>query len=75
MPIRKATKKRLVEVLVHFLPMKGVYRTRSYQNLILAKLPTPMICFDRKTVRLLAEWIFRKVNNKQLVLDATLSEP
>lgn len=34
-----------------------------------------MICFDRKTLRLLAEWILRKANNKQMVLDATLSEP
>ena len=42
--------------------------------MILAKLPTPMICFDRKTLRSLAEWIFRKVNNKQMILDATLSE-
>lgn len=70
-----STKKRSVPVQVHFLPMKGVYRTRSYQNLIMVKLPTPMICFDRKTLWLLAEWIFRKANNKQMVLDETLSEP
>lgn len=73
--VANGTRKRPVPVLVHFLPMKGIYRTRSYQNLILAKLPTPMICFDRETLRLLAEWIFRKAGNKQLVLDATLSEP
>ncbi len=69
------TRKQTVPVRVYFLPIKGVYQTRSYKNLILAKLPTPMICFDRETLRLLAEWIFQKANNKQLILDTMLSEP
>ena len=67
--------KRPVPVLVHFLPMKGVYRSRTYKNVILIKLPTPMICFEKETLRLMAEWMFEKVNNRQYVLDTMLSEP
>lgn len=63
-----------VQIRIHFLPTRGVYKIRSSRNLILVKLPTPMICFDLKTLRLLAEWIFLKSNNKQLVLDAMLSD-
>ncbi len=64
-----------IPVHIHFLPIKDVYRANISKNLIRVKLPTPMICFDRNLFHLLAEWIFRKVHHKQIVLDATLSEP
>ena len=67
-------RKRLGSVLVHFRPMQGIYRVRWYKNATLIQLPTPAICFGRDTYRLLAEQIFRKIRNKQQVLDAMLSE-
>ncbi len=73
--IAASAKKQPIQVRIHFLPIRGVYKIRGSRNLILAKLPTPMVCFDRETLRLLAEWIFLKSNNKKPVLDAMLGEP
>ena len=66
--------KRPVPVMVHFLPMNGVYRSRSYSNVIVVKLPTPMICFETGILRRMAEWMFEKVDHRQYVLDAMLGE-
>ncbi len=64
-----------VAVLVHFRPMQGMYRIRRYDDAILVRLPTPMICFDRELLRALAEAAFKRSHSKRPVHDAAVSEP
>ncbi len=68
-------RKNAVPVHIHFLPTKGLYSARGCRDQILVKLSIPMICFDAATIRLLAEWIFTRANNKQQIIAATLSDP
>ncbi len=62
-------------VLIHFRPMRGMYRIRHDPNEILVRLPTPMICFGRDILESLAQVAFRKNRNRQPVLDAARGEP
>jgi hypothetical protein len=57
-------------VVIHFRPMKGVYRVRSAADGTLVHLPTPMITFDEPTFRLLAGLALLRVGGKRPVLDA-----
>jgi len=66
--------KQLRSLLIHFQPMQGIYRFRWYKNAILIQLPTPMICFEKETFRLLADQIFQRHRNRQQVQKAMLSE-
>lgn len=61
-------------ILIHFRPMRGMYRIRHEQNETLVRLPTPMICFGRDILESLAQVAFRKSRNKQPVLDAAQGE-
>jgi hypothetical protein len=67
-------RRNAMPIQIHFLPIKGLYNARSYKNQMLVKMPTPMICFDAAKVHLLAEWIFKKANNKHQIIAATLSD-
>ncbi len=62
-------------ILIHFRPMRGMYRIRHAQNETLVRLPTPMICFGRDVLESLARLAFRKSRNRQPVLDAAQGEP
>jgi hypothetical protein len=46
--------------------IEAVNRVLSKNGVRVDALPTPMICFKKETVRLLAEQIFRKSPNKKL---------
>lgn len=62
------------KVLVHFQPMKGIYRIRGYPNLTLVQLPTPMICFDQETFQVLAAVAILKKHSKKPLLEIMESE-
>jgi hypothetical protein len=64
-----------VAVLVHFRPLRGMYRIRAYSDAILVYLPTPMICLDEHLLRSVAEVAFKRGGDRRLVHDATGSEP
>lgn len=57
-------------VVVHFRPMKGVYRVRGLADGTLVHLPTPMISFDEGLLRLLAAVIFLGQGSKQPIVRA-----
>jgi hypothetical protein len=63
-----------VAVLVHFRPMHGMYRVRGYPDTILVDLPTPMICFDKNTLRAVAQIAFKKGGDRKAVHDAAAGE-
>ena len=62
-------------VLIHFRPMKGLFRIRVYADSSRIQLPTGMICFDKETFLSLANLAFRKTRDRQPALDAMLSKP
>jgi len=62
-------------ILVHFRPQQGLYHVRAYSDAILVRLPTPMICFDERLLRAVAEMAFKKGGDRKLVHDATSGEP
>jgi hypothetical protein len=61
-------------ILVHFRPQQGIYRVRAYSGAVLVRLPTPMICFDERLLRAVAELAFKKGGDRKLVHDAAGSE-
>ena len=61
-------------IIVHFCPLKGLYRTKSYSDCLLVKLPTAMIAFNQDHFAFLAEMIFVKKNHKKELLEAVQSE-
>lgn len=61
--------------LIHFRPMKGLFRIRVYADSSHIRLPTGMICFDGKTFASLADLAFRKTRDRQPIVDAMLSKP
>ena len=63
------------KVSIHFRPTQGLYRLRTCQNLLLVKLPTPMVSFDRETCETLAGLALHKNGRKQAIVEAMLSEP
>jgi hypothetical protein len=64
-----------VVILVYFRPQQGMYRIRGYSDAIVVHLATPMICFDERLLRSVAELAFKKRGDRKLALDATGSEP
>jgi hypothetical protein len=62
------------KVLMHFRPMKSLYRLRGTKNLALIQMPTPMICFEKETFQTLACLLVRKSLSKEAVVEAMLSE-
>jgi len=63
------------EVFIHFKPIRGLYSSRTYRNLLLVKLPTPMVSFGRDTFELLAGLAIHRNGQKQLIMEAMLDEP
>ncbi len=58
-------------VVVHFRPLKGLYRVRRFHDATLAQLPTPMICFDSDDFAMLAMAICGDKGARQPVLKRT----
>ena len=65
---------KAVAVLVHFRPMRGMYRVRGYPDTILVDLPTAMICFDQGLLRSVARITFKKGGDRKAVHDAAAGE-
>jgi len=65
---------KAVAVLVHFRPMRGMYRVRGYPDTILVDLPTAMICFDQGLLRSVARIAFKKGGDRKAVHDAAAGE-
>jgi hypothetical protein len=63
------------EILVHFRPLRGMYRIVGYHDWALVQLPTPALCFDERVVRAMALIAFKKGGDRQLVHDAAAGEP
>jgi len=61
-------------VVVHFRPMKGLYRVRRFHDATLVQLPTPMICFDSEDFAALAMAICGDNGSRQPVLERTATE-
>jgi hypothetical protein len=59
-------------VMVHFRPMKGVYRIRPAVGGTGVHLPTPMISFSREAFDVLAAVAFRKAPGGQFVQEQML---
>lgn len=62
------------QVLVHFCPMKAIYRARSRGNTVIIKLPTPMISFGDNDFGHIAAMIFDRQTHKKELHAAILSE-
>jgi len=62
-------------IAIHFRPQQGMYRIRASSNAILVRLPTPMICFDERLLRSVAEVAFKKGGDRRLMHDMAGSEP
>ena len=62
-------------LLVHFRPMRGLFRIRVYTDSSRVQLPTGMICFDEDEFGSLADLAFGGARGRQAVLDAMLGEP
>jgi len=62
------------EISIHFKPMRGIYSSKTYRNLLLVKMPTPMVSFDRHTFELLARLAIQKNGQKQPIMEAMLDE-
>ena len=63
------------KILIHFRPMKSLYRIHGNKNLVLVQLPTPMICFEKNNFQTLACLFVQKSPSKEAVVEAMLSEP
>lgn len=60
-------------IVVHFRPMKGLYRVRRFQDATLVQLPTPMICFGRDDITCLAMAVCGDKESRRPVLERTAS--
>ena len=69
------TGKWAIAPILHFRPMKGVYRLRGCGDRTFIHLPTPMISFEKEILQNLALLTVRQSRNKQPVHDAMLSVP
>ena len=63
------------EVLIHFRPARNLFSSKTYHNLLLVKLPTPMISFSKKDFTALARLALLKDGRKQAIVEAMLDEP
>jgi len=61
-------------VLIHFRPVKGLYRIRWIQNVARVSLPTPMISFDAEEFAVLAELATVGSREKQRLIEKTHGE-
>jgi hypothetical protein len=66
--------RKSITVVVHFRPLRGMYHIRGYPDTILVHLPTPMICFDERLLRSVAQIAFKKGGDRKLVHDAAAGE-
>lgn len=62
-------------ILIHFRPMKGLYRIRQFKNASKVTLPVPMLSFDAGDFTVLAEMVFAGSGDKQQIVEKTYSEP
>jgi len=60
--------------VVHFRPVKSLYRVRQFHDATLVQLPTPMICFDSGDFLILAAAICGENSARQPVLERTATE-
>jgi len=60
--------------VVHFRPVKSLYRVRQFHDATLVQLPTPMICFDSGDFLCLAAAICGENSARQLGLEQTATE-
>lgn len=67
------SKKVRQPALIHFRPMKGLFRIRVHADSSRIQLPTGTICFDKERFVSLADLAFRKTRNRQPILNAMLS--
>jgi len=58
-------------VVVHFRPLKGLYRVRRFHDGTLVQLPTPMICFDDEDFATLAMAICGDNGARRPVMERT----
>jgi hypothetical protein len=63
------------QTLIHFCPIKAIYRARSRGNTVIIKLPTPMISFGDNDFRHIAAMIFDRQTRKKELHAAIFSEP
>ena len=68
-------KKLSSRILIHFRPMKGIFRLRRYSNATLVQFPTPMISFGRDNFEVLSGLALRQKGRKQFIMKAMLAEP
>ncbi|UCF34893.1 MAG: hypothetical protein JSV78_06215 [Phycisphaerales bacterium] len=61
-------------VLLHFRPMRGLFRIRGFRDGTRIKVPTPMICFDEDAFALLANVTLLGRDGKRQLLQLTETE-
>ncbi|MBM4028541.1 MAG: hypothetical protein FJ280_24570 [Planctomycetes bacterium] len=61
-------------VRVRFRPLHALYRVRGYPDRLQVDLPTPMICFDRETLRSVAQAAFRQEGSRKAMHEAAGGE-
>jgi hypothetical protein len=61
-------------VLLHFRPMRGLFRIRGFRDGTRVSVPTPMICFDDDTFALLANVTLLGKDGKRRLLHLTETE-
>lgn len=59
--------------ILHFRPMKSLFRIRPCRDATRIQLPTPMICFDECTFQALGDRMSRKNHGMRAIVDAMQS--
>jgi hypothetical protein len=59
-------------MVIHFRPMKGIYRVRGGSDGTLVHLPMPMVSFDEGLFRTLASHAILKQSSSELILQAMM---
>jgi hypothetical protein len=62
-------------VLLHFRPMKGLFRVRGFRDGTRIKVPTPMICFDDGAFALLADVTLLGKDGRRRLLQLVETQP
>ncbi len=62
-------------LLIHYRPLKALYRWRAFPDGTWVLLPTPMIRFDEATLDHLGRDILGHASSRAVVMDAMLDEP
>lgn len=62
-------------LLIHYRPLKGLYKWRAFADGTWVLLPTPMIRFDEAALDHLGRDILGHASSRAVVMDAMLDEP